>query len=83
MDVIEGYFSDARLRGKIKSSVVFFPPDSPSLIDKIYCEKHGIPYEYPGIKNIEKKRKIGRNELCPCGSGKKFKKCCLGRGIYD
>lgn len=23
-----------------------------------------------------KKRKIGRNELCPCGSGKKYKKCC-------
>jgi hypothetical protein len=21
--------------------------------------------------------KTGRNELCPCGSGKKFKKCCL------
>ena len=21
----------------------------------------------------------GRNELCPCGSGKKFKKCCLPR----
>ncbi len=21
--------------------------------------------------------KIGRNELCPCGSGKKYKKCCL------
>lgn len=20
--------------------------------------------------------KIGRNEFCPCGSGKKFKKCC-------
>lgn len=23
--------------------------------------------------------KIGRNEPCPCGSGKKFKKCCEGR----
>jgi hypothetical protein len=23
------------------------------------------------------KRKIGRNEPCPCGSGKKYKKCCL------
>ncbi len=23
-------------------------------------------------------RKVGRNELCPCGSGKKFKKCCGG-----
>jgi preprotein translocase subunit SecA len=21
-------------------------------------------------------KKVGRNELCPCGSGKKFKKCC-------
>lgn len=21
--------------------------------------------------------KIGRNQLCPCGSGKKYKKCCL------
>jgi hypothetical protein len=23
--------------------------------------------------------KIGRNEMCPCGSGKKYKKCCLNR----
>ncbi|MFC7476785.1 DUF1186 domain-containing protein [Dankookia sp. GCM10030260] len=22
-------------------------------------------------------RDVGRNDLCPCGSGKKFKKCCL------
>ncbi len=24
-------------------------------------------------------RKIGRNDLCPCGTGKKFKRCCYGR----
>ena len=24
-------------------------------------------------------RKIGRNEPCPCGSGKKYKKCCLNK----
>ena len=23
-------------------------------------------------------KKIGRNDPCPCGSGKKYKKCCLG-----
>ncbi|MBQ9359391.1 MAG: SEC-C domain-containing protein, partial [Abditibacteriota bacterium] len=31
-------------------------------------------------KNAPKTRsipKVGRNEPCPCGSGKKFKKCCL------
>ena len=24
--------------------------------------------------------KIGRNETCPCGSGRKFKNCCGGNG---
>ncbi len=24
-------------------------------------------------------RHVGRNDPCPCGSGRKFKKCCLGR----
>lgn len=27
--------------------------------------------------------KIGRNELCPCGSGKKYKKCCLSKAKED
>jgi uncharacterized protein len=27
----------------------------------------------------EKKTKIGRNDPCPCGSGKKYKKCCEGQ----
>lgn len=28
-------------------------------------------------------KKVSANELCPCGSGKKFKKCCRGNGKYD
>lgn len=27
-------------------------------------------------KTIVKEQKIGRNDPCPCGSGKKYKKCC-------
>ena len=27
--------------------------------------------------------KVGPNDPCPCGSGKKFKKCCRGTGKYD
>src|SRR5262249_58443642 len=26
-------------------------------------------------------KRISRNDPCPCGSGKKFKHCCLGKGI--
>jgi preprotein translocase subunit SecA len=25
---------------------------------------------------VRKDKKVGRNEPCPCGSGKKYKKCC-------
>ncbi|HBA97948.1 MAG TPA: SEC-C domain-containing protein, partial [Lachnospiraceae bacterium] len=25
---------------------------------------------------VVKEKKIGRNDPCPCGSGKKYKKCC-------
>jgi methionyl aminopeptidase len=27
--------------------------------------------------------KVGRNDPCPCGSGRKFKKCCLGKDQKD
>lgn len=30
-------------------------------------------------KAVATKGRIGRNDKCPCGSAKKFKKCCLGK----
>jgi len=33
--------------------------------------------EYVGKTKTEK-QKVGRNDPCPCGSGKKYKKCCGG-----
>lgn len=32
--------------------------------------------EGQGNKPIKKEEEIGRNDECPCGSGKKYKKCC-------
>lgn len=82
LDVIEGYFINSYV--KKEKGAIYFPPNGPSLIDKIYFEKHGIPYEFPREKSpVHKKKKIGRNDPCPCNSGKKFKKCCIGKGIYD
>lgn len=31
-------------------------------------------------KPVKVDDKVGRNDLCPCGSGKKYKKCC-GKGV--
>jgi preprotein translocase subunit SecA len=32
------------------------------------------------VQTVKRGKKTGRNEPCPCGSGKKFKKCC---GVND
>ena len=36
----------------------------------VIAEATSLPYDINTPK-------VGRNNLCPCGSGKKFKKCCL------
>jgi preprotein translocase subunit SecA len=37
--------------------------------------------EFPNASQPEltSKAKVGRNDPCPCGSGKKYKKCCIGK----
>ena len=39
-------------------------------------ERATIKREYNKTKTVVKAKKIGRNEPCPCGSGKKYKQCC-------
>jgi len=34
--------------------------------------------DFPINNNLSRHKKIGRNDRCPCGSGKKYKKCCIG-----
>jgi yecA family protein len=33
----------------------------------------------PPTRTVTKAIRVGRNEPCPCGSGKKFKRCCVDR----
>jgi hypothetical protein len=47
---------------------------------KFYYVLHGIVPISLEVFEKGKKTKIGRNDLCSCGSGKKYKKCC-GRKI--
>lgn len=63
---------------------------SPNIVDCIYYDSN--PWEYneedeqacanfrnrhnTKLFSINRHKKIGRNDPCPCGSGKKYKKCC-------
>ena len=55
----------------IKDMSDITPEISKKIIDIFGISTKGIQ------KPIKNTVKIGRNELCPCGKGKKYKKCCL------
>ena len=38
--------------------------------------KANAPVRKPGETVVRAQKKVGRNEPCPCGSGKKYKQCC-------
>ena len=42
----------------------------------VHDEEDKRPGKVSGQKTIQKRKKVGRNDPCPCGSGKKYKKCC-------
>ncbi len=42
-------------------------------------KRREINKEYNKTRIVVNDNKIGRNESCPCGSGKKYKKCCLNK----
>lgn len=35
------------------------------------------------VKFVPRSSTVGRNDPCPCGSGKKYKKCCLHKDLND
>ncbi len=50
--------------------------DAPGHVHGPDCN-HGHDHHAPIEQYVRATPKIGRNEPCPCGSGKKHKKCCL------
>jgi hypothetical protein len=50
-----------------------YVPASHPHVSSDYSDEEDEEDEEP----LPSKKKVGRNDPCPCGSGKKFKKCCL------
>lgn len=49
----------------------------------ILYESKALSYVMGYKEETNKFENVGRNELCPCGSGKKYKKCCLNKGEHN
>jgi len=60
------------------------PDMLPAIVNGIYdhlapCREMTAPGHTPPMR---KNKKPGRNDPCPCGSGKKYKKCCAGLTLH-
>jgi uncharacterized protein YecA (UPF0149 family) len=47
------------------------------IMRKLYEVSAAAARPATGSAPIRAAKRIGRNEPCPCGSGKKYKRCCL------
>lgn len=65
-----------RLGQEVIATEVFTGTSNRALHDAMDERKRQI--EAAGGSVVHRTR-IGRNAPCPCGSGLKFKKCCIGR----
>jgi len=86
----EGFEMFQRLMSQFEYNLVrklyrLEPVTDPNLIPKNVTEGRGdsmseIPQAEPELppkqETVKNDQVIGRNDLCPCGSGKKYKKCC-------
>jgi hypothetical protein len=76
-EMLEGH----RYRGRAfeaPGSVVRTKQDPGQLPDLLDALASGTQPDSTPVRRPSKK--IGRNDPCPCGSGKKYKKCCLTKG---
>ena len=77
----EGYEMFSDMIGRIKEEVLqylfrFQIKSADGRTRAFTPQKQGTVPEPQGEVPSRKQLKVGRNDPCPCGSGKKFKKCC-------
>lgn len=76
-------WDSTKVRNLLDSLYSGFPVGYPLLRDMKRNDEAGtlLEKDRESRKPVQppNKPKIGRNEPCACGSGKKYKKCCLGK----
>lgn len=66
--LLESYFTDSRCHKCHRDAIKTDDEANP------VCNHHALGLPEPIVGKT-----TGRNWPCPCGSGKKFKKCCINK----
>ena len=68
--------TSTRAKPEIDELTKMAPDLIPGWIDDLHAWRVAQPSETSARSIIPGSSKVGRNEACPCGSGRKYKKCC-------
>ena len=63
--ILKGHTSDELFQKEKQHQIRSLPPYS-----------FNLDRDEVNVIDLKTCKKVGRNEPCPCGSGKKYKKCC-------
>ena len=77
--------NEAQIEGELNQTGVGALTQSPERVDESVLGSGGAFNDFlrmqqgkrstPPLNEMKEREKVGRNDVCPCGSGKKFKKC--------
>ena len=73
-ELAEKYGQEVLTMGAAKADWLYELPQWKEIYSEEELKK--LYKEQKESTTIRKEKKIGRNDPCPCGSGKKYKKCC-------
>ena len=68
--------TSTRAKPEIEELTKMAPDLIPSWLDDLHAWRVAQPSATPVSSIMPDGSKVGRNEACPCGSGRKYKKCC-------
>ena len=74
-DLLNAFFDYLASSGKAPYAKNW--PALVSLVERQYCDGFRDDGSVRGQTFVKKYTDTNRNDPCPCGSGKKFKKCCM------
>lgn len=74
----EAYKLYSAMMNKVRDLMVgyIFRLQLPPVRQAVSAKRQAVKQQGKQNEETPSSRKIGRNDLCPCGSGKKYKKCC-------
>lgn len=68
--------SSSRPKTEIDELTKMAPDLIPTWVDDLHAWRVAQPTDTAVTSSMPGSSKVGRNEPCPCGSGRKYKKCC-------